>query len=377
MSISLQNKDRARQYLFFSILEKMIVKDLLKTLLAVLSVIVIIIVSRQFARVLNKVTEGDIPHETILSILALKITVATSEFLPAAIFIAIFMVLGRMYRNYEMMAVASAGGGMVIYRAIFLLVFPVSVIASSLSMLATPWAEAKIQTIITEGKQAADMRGVVIGRFSEYSHGDLVLYAEQINTNKRLSKIFIQTREADKIGIVNAKYGRLETLHGGLYLVMQQGERVRGVPGEKSLTIENFSEYAIRIKEKSSSPQQNREATSTRKLWASNNLKDIAEMQRRLSFPLAVIFLSILAVPLVKISPRGGVYGNLLLAFAIYFIYGNLKRISHSGVVNEIIPVSIGYYGIYLLLLLLAVILLIRLQGIKWISIMLKQWGVT
>lgn len=373
----MQNKDGAKQYLFFSILEKMIVKDLLKTLLAVLSVIVIIIVSRQFAKILSKVVEGDIPHETILSVLALKITVATSEFLPAAIFIAIFMVLGRMYRDYEMMAVASAGGGvMVIYRAIFLLVFPVSIIASSLSMLATPWAEAKIQNIIAEGKTVANIQGIAAGRFSEYSHGDLVLYTEQINTDKHLSKIFVQTREADKIGIVNAKYGRLETLHGGLYLVMQQGERVRGVPGEQSLIIENFSEYAVRIKEKLSLPQQNRDGAPTKELWASNNLKDIAEMQQRLSFPLAVIFLSILAVPLVKISPRGGVYGNLLLAFAIYFIYGNLKRVSHSWVVNETIPVSIGYYGIYLLLLLLTIVLLIRLQGIKWINIMLKQWGI-
>ncbi len=85
--------------------------DLLKTLLAVLSVIVIIIVSRKFIKVLAKAIEGNIANETVLSILGLNTVIAINAFLPAAIFMAILMMLGRMYRDNEIVAIASAGVG--------------------------------------------------------------------------------------------------------------------------------------------------------------------------------------------------------------------------------------------------------------------------
>jgi len=74
-----------------------------------------------------------------------------------------------------------------------------------------------------------------------------------------------------------------------------------------------------------------------------------------------------LAVPLAKTSPRGGVYGSLIVAFAIYFVFGNLQRVSHSWVVNEVISASFGFFAVYLLLLLLTGMLLLRLYGKKWI----------
>ena len=53
---------KVKSYQFISVLDKMIVKDLMATLLAVLSVIVIIIVSRKFIKVLVKAIEGGISN---------------------------------------------------------------------------------------------------------------------------------------------------------------------------------------------------------------------------------------------------------------------------------------------------------------------------
>ncbi|MCK5188827.1 MAG: LPS export ABC transporter permease LptF [Methylococcales bacterium] len=354
----------------------MIIKDLTKTLLAVLSVIVVIIVSRKFIKVLAKAIEGNISNETVLSILGLNTVVAIGAFLPAAIFMEILMVLGRMYRDHEMVAVSSAGGGVgVIYRAVFLMVFPLGILASGLSMVATPWAEASMRELMHEDKKVADIRGIAAGRFSEYSQGDLVFYTEDIDADKRMHNVFVQNREGNKLGIVSAKYGWIKYLQGGLYLVLEKGERIQGVPGEKMFGIEKFDEYAIRIEKKTKILHQKRDAMASSELWSSEKVEDIAEIQQRLSVPLAVIFLSFLAVPLAKLSPRGGVYGSLIIAFGIYFVYGNLRRISHSWVVNETIPVSLGYFWLYLLLLLLGVILLVRLYGIEWIIMKIKQRG--
>ncbi|MGR9037383.1 MAG: LptF/LptG family permease, partial [Gammaproteobacteria bacterium] len=84
----------------------MIAKDLLKTLLSVWIVIVVIIVSKSFIRVLDKAIEGQVSNETLAWLLGLKTIVAGVAFLPASIFMAILMVLGRMYRDQEMAAFA-------------------------------------------------------------------------------------------------------------------------------------------------------------------------------------------------------------------------------------------------------------------------------
>lgn len=355
----------------------MIIADLTKTLLAVLSVIVVILVSRQFIKVLAKAIEGSISNEIVITILALKTVVAIGAFLPAAIFMAILMVLGRMYRDQEMAAVASAGGGAgTIYRAVFFMVFPLSILATYLSMVATPWAEAKVQQIVYEEQKVADTRGISAGRFSQYSHGEIVFYTEDIDADKRMRNVFMHNKTGGKVGALHAKYGRLKVLPGGLYLVLEQGERTQGIPGEKDFIIEKFAEYAVRIEKKTTELHKDREGVPSIELWFSNELRDVAEIQERLSIPLAVIFLSFLAVPLAKLSPRGGVYGSLIVAFSIYFIYGNLSRVSHSWVVNEVIPVYLGYFWIFALLLVLGGILLIRLYGLKWIILRIKPRGV-
>jgi len=363
-----------KSYRLVSILDKMIVKDLLKTVSSVLMVLVIIIVSRKFIKVLAQAVEGNISNDIVLALLGLKIVIAMGSFLPVSIFMAILMVIGRMYRDQEMAAVASAGGGaFVIYRAVFILVLPLSFVAAGFSMVATPWAETKINQLIHEDQKQADIKGIAAGRFSEYSHGELVFYTEDISKDKQMQNVFVQNRKNDQLGIVNAKYGRIKIMPGGLYLVLEQGERVQGVPGEKDFIIETFDEYAVQIEKKDTQLHQYLEGTPSELLWASNKLTDIAEIQNRLSMPLAVIFLSLLAVPLAKMSPRGGVYGSLAVAFAIYFVYGNLEKISHSWVVNKIIPVTVGYFGVYLLLLLLTAALLLRLYGVKWV--MMKVFG--
>ena len=239
LSIESQKLGKVKSYRLVSVLDKMIIKDLTKTVLAVLSVIVVIIVSRKFIKVLARAIEGNISNETVLSVLGLNTIIAISAFLPASVFMAILMVLGRMYRDQEMAAVASAGGGVaIIYRAVFLMIIPLSVVATGLSMIATPWAEAQMKILIHEDQKVADIRGIAAGRFSEYSHGELVFYTDDIDADKRMHNVFVQTRNGGKLGIVNAKYGRMMNLPGGMYLVLEQGERIQGVPGEMDFIIE-------------------------------------------------------------------------------------------------------------------------------------------
>ncbi|MBD9354428.1 LPS export ABC transporter permease LptF [Methylomonas albis] len=374
MSIERGLPSAGRPFRLLTVLDKMIIKELFQTVTAVLVVLVVIIVSRKFIKVLAQAIEGNIANETVMTLLGLKIVIATTTFLPAALFMAILMVLGRMYREQEMAAISSAGGSVfTIYRAIFMLVVPLSVAGMGLSMLASPWAEAKTEQLMHHDKQDADLRGIAAGRFSEYSDGELIFYTENVDDEGRMHKVFVQNKQGEKTGVVNAEYGWLKNLPGGLYLVLENGERIQGIPGNKDFTVETFAEYAVLIEKKATILNLGREAITTENLWLSPELRDIAELQDRVSTPLGVMLLAFLAVPLAKLSPRGGIYGSMLVAFGIYFVYGNLQRVNHSWVISGALPSWLGYFWVDSLLLVLGLFMLMRLYGWKWLSQSLKE----
>jgi lipopolysaccharide export system permease protein len=367
-------RDKIRSYRFISILDRMIAWDLLKTIIAVLLVIVTIIVSRKFIKILSLAIEGTISGSTALDILGLKTIVVMVNFLPAAIFMAILMVLGRMYKDQEISAIASAGGGAaMLYRSVFLLILPVSVLSASLSLYAAPWAEEQMLLLTSKDMETADLRGIAAGRFTEYSHGDLVFYTEEIDSHLRMHNIFIQDRQHGNPNIINAKQGLLKELPTGKYVVLEKGERSQGIPGNGDFILETFTEYAVRIDKKTTPINYNREAISSAELFNSNQIIDKVELQKRWAIPLGIVFLSFLAVPLAKLSPRGGVYGSLIFAFLIYFIYGNISQINRSWVLHESISLWLGYVWVYLFLFLLGVGLLVRVYGLAWVMQQLKS----
>jgi lipopolysaccharide export system permease protein len=154
---------------------------------------------------------------------------------------------------------------------------------------------------------------------------------------------------------------------------LEHGERIQGVPGNKDFSIEKFDEYAVLIERKTTDLVPNKHSIESQQLIQSADLLDITELQDRLNSPLGVILLGFLAVPLSRISPRGGVYGNLLVAFGIYFAYSNLQRVNHSWMLSGKISPLLGYVWIDALLLLLGFGLLIRFYGFKWLLANLRK----
>jgi lipopolysaccharide export system permease protein len=352
----------------------MIAKDLLKTLVSVWTVIVVIIVSRKFIKILDKAVEGHISNETLLTILGLKTVSAGISLLPAATFMALLMVLGRLYKDQEMSAIATAGGGAgTLYRAVFLLVFPLSIIACGLSLYASPWAENRVQKLMNQDEQSSDIRGIAAGKFSEYSRGDLVFYVESLSRDNKMQHVFMQDRKKDKLSIVTAEYSRFEELPGGRYLVFENGERIQGHPGDYNYIIESFTEYSVKVQDKAVSNMILPNALPTERLLKSKAPRNIAELQNRIALPVAIALLAFLAVPLSRISPRGGVYGSMLMGFLVYFTYGNLSSVTQSWVIKGSIPLWPGMFWVILLMTLIGMALLADWYGLQWLRKTVKD----
>jgi lipopolysaccharide export system permease protein len=354
---------------FITVLDKMIAQDLLKTLLSVWLVIVTIIVSRKFIKILDKAVEGQVSNDTLLTILGLKTVTSSISLLPAATFLALLMVFGRLYKDQEMAAIAAAGGGAgTLYRAVFLLVFPLSIITLGLSLYVAPWAENRVQQILHQDEQSSDIRGIAEGKFSEYSRGDLVFYVEHITSDKKMHSVFVQSRQKNKLSIISSEQSHFEELPGGLYMVFEHGERTQGHPGDFDYVIEVFGEYAIKIEERALETWITPRAAATSSLMKSKVLGDIAELQDRLCTPLGIMLLSFLAVPLSKISPRGGIYGSIFLGFLIFFSYGNFSGVIQSWVIKGSIPPWPGMFWANCLLFTIGLFLLAKSYGFRWLA---------
>jgi len=355
-----------------TVLDGMVAVEVAKTVLAVLSVLVTIIVSRKFLSILTKAIEGDVAGETLLALLGLKVLGAFIIFMPAATFLGLLMVFGRMYRDHEMAVLASSGVGLArIYRAAAWFVVPVCLLSVFLAWETFPWTEAKTQSLMRQDEKTADIRGIKPGRFNEFSRGDLVLYAESLTESDGVMRnIFVQSRSGDKNGVTVAESGYLqETESGSHFVVLEKGIRYQGTPGQADYTISQYDEYHVKIDPEGDADDggfKRESAIPSLQLLKSRTPRELAELHRRLAVPLGVLLLGILAVPISRIAPRSGVYGNVLTAFLIYVVYENLQHVSQGMIQNGKLPLWIGFSGVYLMMLCLIGFFLLRATGLRW-----------
>ena len=363
---------KSRRRRLFTVLDKMIAWELFKTASSVLSVIVIILVSKKFVKVLSQAIEGNVSSDAVIKIVGYKALGIGISFLPAAIFIAVLVVLGRMYRDHEIDAIASGGAGLArIYQSITIFLIPVSVVSLCLSLFSIPWAESNIVEIKHQDQQQFELRGLISGSFRQ--RGDVMFFIEDLDDNNRMHNIFATNHRTKNIEVINAAYGQLEDLPGGRYIVLQDAERVSGKPGQVDVVIERFDKYALLIKKDNKLPSYHIEAQSTKALLNGFSLRNSAELQRRLAVPLGVLMLGLLAVPLAQLTPRGGVYGNVIVAFLIYFSYANLQKFSQGWLLKGVLPLWFSLTWVYVLMFLVWLLLLLRFFGLPWIKVIFRQ----
>jgi len=103
---------------------------------------------------------------------------------------------------------------------------------------------------------------------------------------------------------------------------------------------------------------------STASLWplTNTNRAKAAELQWRLSIPLMVFTLTLVAVPLSRVNPRTGKFAKLLPAIIIYILYANFMFIARNAIVSGAIPQWIGMWWLHLLVIALGLLLIWRNQ---------------
>lgn len=350
-------------------LDRYLLREVAETWLAVTGVLLVILLSNQLARVLSQAAANDFPREVVLKLIGLTSAGYLTVVVPIGFFLAIMLTLGRLYHESEMAAIQSCGvGPSGLYRPIAYLGVFIAALLVWLSFWAIPQASARAQQIRVQALQDAQFGLLEPGRFRTFGGGNVVFYAERIDDNGVLHNVNVfvdRTQEPESEGELEVWVAtRAEQRGAGQadqMFVLYDGEHYKGVPGKGEWQITHFAEggYPIRLGEIGGRAGK-AGMKPTSELLSSSDLRDRAELNRRISTPLMALILMLVAVPMARVRPRQGRFGRIGIAILFYFVYSLLLRAADTWVEDGAVPEWLGPWWVHAIAVALGLWLLSR-----------------
>jgi lipopolysaccharide export system permease protein len=348
----------------FSRIDRYVLREVAWSLGGVTAVLLAILVSYQLARILGTAAERGFPHDIVFALIGLTTLENLMLLVPIAMLLGVMLALGRLYHESEMTAVRACGVGPErLYLPVFALALPIAVALGWLAFVVGPAARDGAEQLRSRGMRDAQFGMLEAGKFRTYAEGQAVFYAEQVGQGGRLENVFVQRLAGERVEVATAAWAEHRVLHDGRtqLVVLHDGERIEGVPGQPGFRRIRFVEHGIPVVVPA--PDEGRtvpDRKPTANLLGSADLADVAELQRRMSMPVMVLVLAILAVPLSALRPREGRYARVAIAILLYFVYSNLLSAAQVWIEKGQLPPAVGTWWVHLLVALTGFVLLLR-----------------
>jgi lipopolysaccharide export system permease protein len=350
------------------ILDRYIIREIATTWLAVTLVLLMILLTNQFARVLGEVAKGKLPKGAALDVIGLSAVQYLTVLVPIGLFLSIMLALGRLYRDSEMPAMmACRVGPSGIYRPLVWLTLPLVLGVAWLAIDLGPRALLTVERIGAEARREADLASIEPGRFTVFGPSRAVVYGERVTADGFMENVFLQrfveddSGEANIVEVVVAERGeQVESDDPDIrFLVLHNGRRYEGVPGTPQFRVVEFLEHGIPYRLPSLEPPEPepREMLVSTLMRSSDPLHR-AELQWRIGVPLSTVILAIFAVPLSRSQPRSGRYGRLAIGLLVFIIYFNLLSAAKAWVEKGEVDPALGLWWVHGVVLLAALTML-------------------
>jgi lipopolysaccharide export system permease protein len=355
----------------FATIDRYVLREVATALAGATVVLLAILVSYQLARILGVAAERGFPHDIVLALIGLTTLENLIVLVPISMLLATMLALGRLYHESEMTAVRACGTGPErLYLPVYTLALPVAALLGWLTFVVGPDARNGAEELRGRGLRDAEFGQLTPGTFRTYADGKAVFYAEESGADGRLIHVFMQHHAGERIEVATAAWAEQRVLAGGRtqVVVLHDGERIEGVPGEAGFRRIRFAEHGIPVVvPEAGAGRTVPERKPSRDLFGSSELVDIAELQRRISMPVMVLVLAFVAVPLSALRPREGRYARVALAILLYFIYANLLSAAQVWIEKGRLPPEAGTWWVHALFLATGFVLIHRQSPVtRW-----------
>lgn len=331
---------------------------------ATFTVLFSIFVTWTLISILGKAAGGKVASSDVLALIGFSVLNYLPTILLLTSFIAVIMTITRSYRDSEMVVWFATGQSLARWVAPVLTAgLPVVVAVGLLAFYATPWAKSKSVEYIQRFEKREDLKRVAPGQFRESTSANRVFFVEgSTGGSTVVQNVFVNSVEQNGNSVVVAKEGVIEPDgKGGQYLVLSNGRRYLGHPGQADFQSMEFERYRMRVN--SSVPATLDADTPAAAmptavlLAARNNRFADAELVYRVSAPITCVVLMLLAIPLGFVNPRAGSSANLILALLIFFTYNNLTKLFENSVKQEKLSFAMAWWPLHLFALVTVIVL--------------------
>ncbi|MCF7529313.1 LPS export ABC transporter permease LptF [Neisseria lisongii] len=340
------------------------IKELSFTAVGIFVVLLAVLVSTQAVNLLGRAADGRVAVDAVLALVGFWVVGMTPLLLVLTAFISTLTVLTRYWRDSEMSVWLACGLALKQWiRPVMQFAVPFALLTAVMQLWIMPWAELRSREYAEILKQKQELSLVEAGEFQPLGkRNGRVYFVETFDTDSGVMRnLFL--REQDENGndnIVFARSGNFSLSDNRRTLELRNGYRYSGTPGQADYNQVSFEHLSLMINTtpKLIDPIAHRRTIPTAQLIGSSDPQHRAELMWRISLPISVLLLSMLAVPLSYFNPRTGHTYNILIAIGLFLVYQNGLTFLRDAVEDGKIPFWLGLLPMHLLMFAAALVLL-------------------
>lgn len=345
-------------------------KEVFVTLASLTGILLLIFMSNQFVRYLNRAASGQFPLIFIMKLMMLEMPNLMGLLLPLGFYMALMLAYGRLYAESEMTVLNACGYGpaSLLRQSLFMASVVALFVLSIMLWLSPHIATERTKLLRASGVQTL-IQTLVPGQFRAISNGREVFYVESKSRDKNIAENVFLARLNTKEGksqwdVLWAEKAYIQTdpTTQEDYAILEKGKAYQGQPGKADYQIAEFGRYQARLPHPFTNVKDDVRTAFTSTLWPLNNPNHAkaAELQWRFSIPLMVLILTLIGVPLSRVNPRSGKFAKLFPAVLIFIIYANFMFVSRNWVATGKIPTWLGMWWLHILFACLGGVLIWR-----------------
>jgi len=346
-----------------SVVQRYLILEILKNSIATILILFIILMSNTLGRVLSDVSDGEIPVDALFPVFLGQSIQVLSLLMPFGFFLGVVFAFGRLYKDHELVVLHACGYGYrELYRVLFMSMAPVFMITLWCSVWLSAEALQSAKNIVDEKKDVHEFQSLKVGQFNLSKDRESVFFMQSMSADKLQIEDIIITQKSDQSeSLETARSGRhvIDKKSGDLFLEVGPGTRYEGKAGSLNYKIIEFDKHGILLQKNQTKIDALKPSEKYfSQIINSDQLHDRVELMWRISIPVSLLILGMLAVPLSYISPRQGRYGKIGAALLLFIVYLNLLGFSKGALERGGLPMWLNFWWVHLIFLVLTLMLL-------------------
>ncbi|WP_075182790.1 LPS export ABC transporter permease LptF [Pantoea sp. 1.19] len=344
------------------IIIRYLVRETLKSQLAILFILLLIFFCQKLVRILGAAVDGEIPTNLVLTLLGLGVPEMAQLILPLSLFLAILMTLGKLYTDSEITVMHACGlSKAVLVKAAGVLMLMTATLAAVNVLWLSPWSSRYQNEVTQNAKANPGTAALAAGKFTPSGDGNSVLFIERVNGREFHNVFLAQLRPKGNArpSVVLADGGHMsERADGSQVVTLDKGTRFEGTALLRDFRITDFVNYQAIVGHQAVTLDPNdADQAPLATLFTSDKPEFRSELHWRLTLVFSVLVMGLMVVPLSVVNPRQGRVLSMLPAMLLYLIFFLLQSSLRSNGAKGKLDPAIWMWLVNLSYLALAVVL--------------------